>query len=79
METTTPQEAEEPAPPRDLRAELFQNLSTQFTAALNSDGSLPTDAREALGELLDSEVPTAAEVIAAASKSDPVEEDVGDE
>jgi hypothetical protein len=79
MEATTPQDADKPAPPRDLRAELFQNLSAQFTAALNSDASLPTVAREALVELLDSEALIAAEVIAAASKNDPGEEEAGDE
>lgn len=78
MDATTPPEAEEPAPPRDLRAELFQDLSTEFTAALNSNGSLPSVAREALVELLDSEAPTAAEIIAAASQNDPLEEEVGD-
>ena len=52
MEVATPLDAAIPAPPRDLRAELFQNLSAQFTAALNSDASLPDVARKALVELL---------------------------
>lgn len=79
MGPTTPQEAEEPAPPRDLRAELFQDLTTQFQTALDSNDSLPAAAREALVELLDSDAPTAAEIIAAASMNDPVGLDVGDE
>jgi hypothetical protein len=79
MDTTTPREAVEPESRRDLRAELYQNLSTQFAAALDSNGSLPTAARMALVELLDSDAPTATEIIAAVSKSDPVETKVGDE
>lgn len=79
MDATTPHDVEEPAPPRDLRAELFQNLSTRFAEALKSNGSLPTTAQEALLQLLDSDAPTAAEVIAAASKKDSVDEEVGDE
>lgn len=74
----TPQHIpEEPEAPRDLRAELFENLSTQFAAALKADGSLPTTAQEALVELLDSETPTAAQIISAASKLDTEEEDGG--
>ena len=61
METTTSQDADEPAMPRDLRAELFQDLSTQFRTALNSNDSLPTAALEALVELLDSDAPTTPE------------------
>jgi len=79
MDATTPHDAEESAPPKDLRAELFQTLSTQFAEALESDGSLPAAAQEALIQLLDSESPTPAEVIAAALKNDPVEEEADDE
>lgn len=79
MDDLAPHEAEEPAHPRDLRAELFEGLSTQFGSALESDGSLPTAAQEALVELLDSEVPTAAQIIAAASKSEPEEEEAPNE
>ena len=79
MDAATPQDVEESAPPRDLRAELFQALSTRFAEALESNGSLPAAAQVALVQLLDSESPTAAEVIAAASKNDSVEEEVGDE
>ena len=73
MDDTAPQEAEEPAIPRDLRKELFEGLSAQFTAALESNGSLPLAAQEALVQLLDSEAPTSAEIIAAASINDPAE------
>ena len=76
---TTPQAAEESEAPRDLRAELFHDLSTQFAAALESDGSLPVAAQEALVELLDSELPTAAQIIAAASKNDPEEGEADNE
>ena len=79
MNATTAHDVEEPTPPRDLRAELFQDLSTRFAAALELNGSLPTAAQEALVELLDSEAPTAVEVIAAALKNDSVEEEMGDE
>lgn len=79
MEILNSQEPEDLTMPRDLRVELFQDLSDQFAAALNSDESLPSPAREALAELLDSDAPTAAEIIAAASKDEYVEEDVTDE
>ena len=79
METLIPQEPEEPTPTRDLRADLLQDLSTEFASALNSDDSLPTTARETLIELLDSDAPTAVEIVAAVSKSNPVEEEVADE
>lgn len=77
MDATTPHDAEEPVSPRDLRAELFQDLSARFAAALESNGSLPSAAQEELVQLLDLEAPTAAEVIAAASTEDSVEEEVG--
>jgi hypothetical protein len=79
MEEATPQAAEEPDAPRDLRAELFQDLSTRFAAALRSNDSLPGAAQEALVKLLRSDAPTAAEIIAGASKNDPVKQEVGDE
>ena len=79
MDDTTLQEAEEAESPRDLRAELFQGLSTQFAAALESNGSLPGAAQEALIALLDSEAPTASEIVAAASKNDPADGEVGNE
>lgn len=79
MDDTAPQEVEEPAPPRDLRTELFEDLSTQFATALESNGSLPLAAQKALVQLLDSEVPTAAQIIAAASINDPEEEVAGNE
>ena len=66
MDDTSPQEAVEPAPQRDLRAELFKDISTKFSAALRSNGLLPVAAQEALIEILDSEAPTAAQIIAAA-------------
>ena len=78
MDDPTQEEAEAPAPPRDLREELFQDLSSQFSAALESDGSLPATAQNALVELLDSEALTAAQIISAASKSDPEEEEAPD-
>jgi hypothetical protein len=70
MNDTTPQEPTESAPPRDLRAELLQDLSIQLAETLESNGSLPITAQEALVKLLDSETPTAAQIIAAASKSE---------
>jgi hypothetical protein len=76
MDDPTPQAPEEPLPTRDLRAELFENLSTQFGTALEADGSLPAAAQQALVELLDLEAPNAAQIIDAASKSDPEEEEV---
>lgn len=79
MDDDTPQAVEDPEAPRDLRAELFQGLSTQFAAALESNGSLPAVAQEALIALLDSDAPTAAEIVAAASRSDPAEEEEGNE
>ena len=65
MDDTSPKEAEEPGPPRDLRAELFEDLSARFAAALESDESLPATAQEALVDLLDSDAPTADQIIAA--------------
>ncbi len=79
MESPTPSEAEEPTRSPDLRSELFQDLSTQFASALSSKSSLPAAAQKALIQLLDSDAPTAAEIIAAASKSDPLEAEVGNE
>jgi hypothetical protein len=79
MEATTPQEVEEPLPPRDLRAELFLDLSTHFSTVLDSDASLPTSARAGLVAVLALDAPTAAEIIAAASKNGPVETEMVDE
>lgn len=79
MDEATPQMMEEAESPRDLRAELFGDLSTQFAAALEADGSLPAAAQKVLVELLDSDAPTAAEIIVAASKSDPLNKVAGDE
>ena len=79
MDDTIPQVAKEPEAPRDLRAELFQGLSTQFAAALETNGSLPAEAQEALVALLDSDAPTATEIVAAASKNDPSEKEAGNE
>ena len=78
MDEETPQVTEETKSPRDLRAELFGGLSTQFAAALETEGSLPATSQEALVMLLDSEAPTAAQIIAAASK-DPSEEEAPNE
>jgi hypothetical protein len=58
---------------------LFHDLSTRFTSEISSKGSLPTAAQEALVELLNSDATTAAEIIAAISKSDPPEEEVSHE
>ena len=79
MNEATPQVTEEADSPRDLRAELFGDLSAQFAEALETDGSLPAAAQEALVVLLDSEAATAAQIIAAASKSDPEEEEAPNE
>lgn len=79
MDEATPQVMDEAESPRDLRAELFGDLSTQFATSLEADGSLPTAAQKALVELLVSDVPTGADIIAAASKSDPLKKETGDE
>ncbi len=79
MDDATPQAAEVPEAPRDLRADLFQGLSTQFAAALESNGSLPAAAQEALIALLNSEAPTASEIVAAASKNDSADGEAGNE
>lgn len=79
MESATPSQPEQPQRPPDLREELFQDLSARFASELSSKGSLPTAAQEGLVELLDSDAPTAAEIVAAASKSDPLNEEVSHE
>lgn len=79
MEPATPSQPEQPPRPTDLRAELFQDLSTRFASELSSKDSLPTAAQKLLVELLDSDAPTAAEIIAAVSKSDPPKEEVSHE
>ncbi|MGJ8697387.1 MAG: hypothetical protein ACSHYF_13805 [Verrucomicrobiaceae bacterium] len=79
MIVPTPHATEEPEAPRDLRAELFENLSTHFGATLEANGSLPIAAQQALVELLDLDAPTAAQIIAAASKDEPDEEEVPNE
>lgn len=79
MDEPTKEEAEAPAATTDLRTELFENISSQFSIALESDGSLPAAAKSALVELVDSEVPTAAQIISAASISDAEEQDASDE
>lgn len=79
MDEAPPQVMADAEPPRDLRAELFGDLSAQFAAALKVGGSLPAAAQKALVELLGSDAPTAAEIILAASKSDPLNKETGDE
>ena len=79
MDKATPQVMEDAESPGDLRAELFGDLSAQFAAALEADGSLPAAAQKALVELLNSDAPTAAEIILAASKNDPLNKEAGDE
>jgi hypothetical protein len=79
MDDAPPEEAEEAEAPRDLRAELFQCLSTKFAAALEAAGSLPSAAKEALGGLLDSDAPTAGQIVAAVAKNDPVKQEAGNE
>ncbi len=76
MESATLSQPEQPPRQTDLRAELFKDLSARLTSELSSKGSLPTAAQKALVELLESDAPTAAEIIAAASKSDPPKEEV---
>lgn len=76
MELVPPSQPEQPARTSDLRAELFDELSARFALELNSVGSLPNAAQQALIELLGSDVPTEAEIIAATSKSDPVKEEI---
>lgn len=70
MEDATPQTSESPETPRDLRAELFRNLSTEFNAKLEADGSLPATTKGVLRELLVAETPTASQIVAAVSKND---------
>ena len=79
MDDVAPQEIEAPEPPRDLRAELFQNVSARFAESVESNGSLPVAAQKALVALLDSEAATAAQIIAAASKDDPEQGEAGNE
>lgn len=79
MDEAPPQVMEDAEPQRDLRAELFGDLSAQFAAALEVGGALPAAAQKALVELLDSDAPTAAEIILAALKSDPLNKEAGDE
>ena len=79
MDATIPQEAEDMESPKDLREKLFQDLLTEFAAALDSDGSLPAAAQKALVGLLTSDVPTVDEIIEAASKNDPSQEESTDE
>lgn len=75
MDDATPEVAEEAEAPRDLRAELFQCLSTKFADALAAAGSLPSAAQDALVGLLDSDAPTAEQIVAAAAKNDPEEKE----
>jgi len=79
METPTTEEAQEPVPPRNLREELLQDLSTKFAAELDTDGSLPVAAREALAMVLNADTRSPSEIIAAASKCDPTDEEVSNE
>lgn len=79
MDNITHRTANGPQTPRDLRAELFESLSTQFEAALETDSSLPLAAKSSLVELLKSDTTTADQIIAAASKNDPAEEEAGNE
>jgi hypothetical protein len=79
MESTAQQKPNEQDQIRDLRQELFQDLSKRFSCGLESNASLPLAAQKALVELLDSDVPTAAEIIEAASQNDPSKEEATDE
>ena len=75
MESATSSEPDQPKKKSDLRAGLFDDLSTRFALELNSFGSLPNAAQQALIELLGSDAPTEAEIIEATSKSDPCKEE----
>lgn len=79
MDDPTPEVMEEVATPKDLRAELFQDLSTRFTEALESDGSLPAAAQKALVEFLDLDALTAAQITEAVSKGDHEEKEAPNE
>ncbi len=79
MDDATPLATEEPEAPRDLHAELFENLSTQFGATLEADGSLPIAAKQALVKLLELDATTAAQIITAISKDEHDEEEVPNE
>ena len=79
MESATPPQPDQPPRPSDLRAELFEDLSSRFASELSSKDSLPTAAQDALIELLDSDAPTAAEIVSAASLSDPLKVEVSHE
>ncbi len=76
MESTSPTQPEKTTNPSDLRAELFETLSARFALELNSIDSLPKAAQQALIELLGSDGPTEAEIIAATSKSDFFKEEI---
>ena len=79
MESATSSQPDQPKKKSDLRAELFDDLSARFALELNSIGSLPNATQHALIELLGSDAPTEAEIIAAISKSDPFEEEISHE
>ena len=66
---------EQPEGPRDLRSELFEALSTHFTAALEADGSIPESARNALAALLNSDDLSASDILTAASMREEVEQE----
>ena len=79
MEAPSSQQVEEPELPRNLRAELFQNLENIFTALLNTDATLPVAAKNALFEWVGSEAPIAEDVIVAISKNDPAKKELENE
>lgn len=65
-----PSESVEAPPPQDLRVELLKNLLSKFASELETDSTLPNEAKHALIGLLNEQAPTSADVIAALSKSD---------
>lgn len=55
---------------QNLREKLQHNLETQYEAKLKENGTIPTEAIEALVGLLSAGDPTSTDVLEALSKSD---------
>lgn len=79
LQTPSDPEPVELPPPRDLRVELLVNLSSKFAAELETDATLPDEAKQALIGLLNEQAPTSADVIAALLESDAAKPDTSNE
>jgi len=65
--------------PNDLRAELGDDLKSEFNANLMASGSLPKVVCDSLVTLLGASSPVSADVIAALSLEDPTQPEVPNE